>query len=330
MSVDRGAHRSFGGKPRHDISRGRGARSEAFGRQGKVHGEPWGNVHGTVMSPMKRVSKATAVFAIHVLVVGAACARAGSTTDGETGSGSTSSSGGAPGGDAGHGASSGASGAGSSSGDVAGSSSGAVSDDGSAGTDDASDDASDDSGDDASGDDAASDASGSGSSGASSGSSGSSGASPTYTCVTGLSPAPVCDSKHTNCLCTADAECNSGGTNVGNKGGCNSGHCAGGACTGGPFTDSAGCSVVGAFCNLSNANDACPTGTTCEENHGQCGGSAQCCWCTSDSACPVSGKCINDATQKQCGSGTCTGTGTSWDGMHCQLASPGIPMCSMK
>jgi hypothetical protein len=282
------------------------------------------------MIPMKRVSKATTIFAIHVLVVGAACARAGSTTDGDTGSGGTSSSGGgsgASGGDAGHPASSGA---GSSSGSAAGSSSGAASDDGSVGTgtDDASDDSGDGASDDSGEDGAASDASSSGSSGAS-GSSGSSGAPPTYTCVTGLSPAPVCDSKHTNCLCTADADCNSGGTNIGNKGGCHSGHCAGGACTGGQFTDSAGCSIVGAFCNLGNAN-ACPTGTTCEENHGQCGGSVQCCWCTSDSACPVSCKCINDGAQKQCGSGTCTGTGTSWDGMHCQLTSPGIPMCSMQ
>ena len=43
----------------------------------------------------------------------------------------------------------------------------------------------------------------------------------------------------------------------------------------------------------------------------------------------VSGKCINDATKKQCdGQGPCTGSGTDWDGMHCQLASPGIPKCS--
>jgi hypothetical protein len=38
---------------------------------------------------------------------------------------------------------------------------------------------------------------------------------------------------------------------------------------------------------------------------------------------------VNDATQKQCdGKGPCTGTGTDVDGMHCQLASPGIPMCT--
>ena len=40
----------------------------------------------------------------------------------------------------------------------------------------------------------------------------------------------------------------------------------------------------------------------------------------------MTGKCINDSTQKQCdGKGPCTGSGTSWDGMHCQLADPGIP-----
>jgi hypothetical protein len=45
----------------------------------------------------------------------------------------------------------------------------------------------------------------------------------------------------------------------------------------------------------------------------------------------VSGKCINDPTQNQCnGAGPCTGSGTSFDGMHCQLTSPGIPMCSMQ
>jgi hypothetical protein len=151
----------------------------------------------------------------------------------------------------------------------------------------------------------------------------------TYACVTPLTPAPVCDTAHDYCLCTKDAQCNSGGTNVGNKGGCNSGQCASAAsCTGGPFKDNAGCSVLGALCNLGGAN-ACPTNTTCEVNHGQCGGSIQCCWCTSDTGCPVSGKCINDATETQCnGKGPCTGTGTNWDGMHCQLASPGVPMCS--
>ncbi len=179
--------------------------------------------------------------------------------------------------------------------------------------------------------------------GGSSGSDGSSatsgpdGGTTTYACVTQLTPAPVCDSKHDYCVCTRDAECNSGGTNVGNKGGCQSSDCSGGACTGGPFTDKTGCSVVGCFCNL-GGNNACPANTVCEGGPSSgwaaghedlCGNSLQCCWCTSDSGCPVSGKCINDATQNQCkGKGPCTGAGTDWDGMHCQLTSPGIPMCT--
>jgi hypothetical protein len=151
----------------------------------------------------------------------------------------------------------------------------------------------------------------------------------TFTCTTTLpSPAPVCDSKHQYCLCTSNAQCNSNGLNVVNKGGCHSGKCSGTACTGGQNTDSAGCSIVGPTCNL-GGNQGCPAKTTCEMNHGGCGGQVQCCWCTSDAACPVSGKCVDDATQKQCdGLGPCTGSGTDVDGMHCQLASPGIPMCT--
>jgi hypothetical protein len=153
---------------------------------------------------------------------------------------------------------------------------------------------------------------------------------PTYVCTTTLpAPSPVCDSKHKYCLCTSNAQCNSNGLNVVNNGGCNSKHCSGsGTCTGGQFVDSAGCSVVAPTCNL-GGNQGCPAKTTCEVNHGGCGGSAQCCWCTSDSACPVGGKCVNDATQKQCdGQGPCSGSGTDYDGMHCQLASPGIPLCA--
>jgi hypothetical protein len=258
------------------------------------------------MFSLKRGSTGAALFAVHVLLVGAACAGGGSGADDFA----TPVGGGGTGHDA---ATTGPAG------DDVDSASPGTGDDGSAanGTDGSGDDAGEAG---ASGDDDGSMADSAPPEAA---------ASPTYACVTGLSPAPVCDAKHANCLCTADAECNSRGTNIGNKGGCNSGHCAGGACTGGQFTDSAGCSIVSPFCNAGNAN-ACPTGTTCEINHGQCGGSVQCCWCTSDTACPVSGKCIDDATQHQCTGGACTGTGTNWDGMHCQLASPGIPMCSMQ
>jgi hypothetical protein len=157
-------------------------------------------------------------------------------------------------------------------------------------------------------------------------------APPTYVCTTTLpAPSPVCDSKHQYCLCTDDSQCNSSGMDVVNKGGCNSRHCSGsGKCTGGQFTDSAGCSVVAPTCNL-GGNQGCPAKTACEVNHGGCGGSAQCCWCTSDAACPVGGKCVDDPTQKQCtGMGPCTGSGSDYDGMHCQLASPGIPMCTMQ
>jgi hypothetical protein len=152
----------------------------------------------------------------------------------------------------------------------------------------------------------------------------------TYACVTTLpSPAPVCDSKHQYCLCTENSQCNSNGLNVVNNGGCNSGHCSGaGTCTGGQFTDSAGCSVVAPTCNV-GGNQGCPAKTTCEVNHGGCGAAVQCCWCTSDAACGVSSKCVNDSTQKQCtGLGPCTGSGTDYDGMHCELTSPGIPTCT--
>jgi hypothetical protein len=121
-----------------------------------------------------------------------------------------------------------------------------------------------------------------------------------------------------------------------NNGGCRSGHCTG-TCSGNQFVDPAGCSVVGPLCN-NGGMDGCPSNTVCEGgptsgwNNGHqslCGNSFQCCWCTSDSACPVSKKCVNDATQNQCsGKGPCTGAGTDYDGMHCQLASPGIPMCT--
>jgi hypothetical protein len=149
-----------------------------------------------------------------------------------------------------------------------------------------------------------------------------------FVCVTSLAHAPVCDSSHHYCLCTDDSDCNSDGLNVVANGGCNSGHCGGGQCSGGQNTDSVGCAVVAITCNL-GGTQGCPAKTVCEVNHGGCGGSAQCCWCTSDSACPVSGKCVNDPTQNQCnGQGPCTGSGTSYDGMHCQLGSPGIPLCA--
>jgi hypothetical protein len=160
-------------------------------------------------------------------------------------------------------------------------------------------------------------------------------APPTYACVTTLAaPLPVCDSSHKYCLCTQDAQCNSNGMS---NGGCKSGKCSNSQCSGGQFTDSAGCSVVGPTCNIGQ----CPSGTKCEggpssgwnssSKKSLCGTSFQCCWCTSDSACPASGKCINDSTQNNCnGAGPCTGSGANFDGMHCELASPGIPMCSMQ
>jgi hypothetical protein len=154
----------------------------------------------------------------------------------------------------------------------------------------------------------------------------------TPTCVTTLpAPKPVCDSKEQYCVCTADSQCNSNGLNVVNNGGCNSRKCSGaGPCTGGQNVDSAGCSIVGPTCNL-GGNQGCPAKTTCEINHGGCGGQFQCCWCTGDAACGVSGKCVNDTTEKQCaGLGPCTGSGTEYDGMHCELVSPGIPMCTLQ
>jgi hypothetical protein len=154
-----------------------------------------------------------------------------------------------------------------------------------------------------------------------------------YACAT-PSPAPVCDSSHNYCLCTTDSQCNSHGLN---NGGCNTTRCDGGSgtCTGAGAVDNAGCSAVFPTCNLNPAG--CPANTLCVGGltsgwygvPGPCSSSYQCCWCTSDSACSVSGKCINDATQKNCmGKGPCTGTGTNFDAMHCQLTSPGIPMCA--
>jgi hypothetical protein len=260
-----------------------------------------------------------------VAVVASACANGGSSTD-SPGFGPQTSSGGT-GRDASGGASaSGGSSSGGGSGSNGGSDDGGASagDDATAGDDGSGDEAA---GDDAAGDDGATDS-------ATSGDDAPSSAPPSYACVTTLaSPLPVCDSAHDYCLCTQDTQCNSNGLN---GGGCHSGKCSGGShCSGGQLSDSAGCSVVGATCNINK----CPTGTKCEggptsgwnknSDKDLCGTSLQCCWCTSDSACPVSGKCINDATQNQCsGAGPCTGSGTDFDGMHCQLASPGIPMCS--
>ena len=149
-----------------------------------------------------------------------------------------------------------------------------------------------------------------------------------YSCPTTLATAPVCDSSHHYCLCTDNSECNSNGLNIVTNGGCyNGGHCSG-TCTGGQSVDSAGCAIVAPTCNV-GGTQGCPSKTVCEIDHGGCGGQVQCCWCTSDSACGVSGKCVNDSTQNQCnGQGPCTGSGTNYDGMHCMLASPGIPMCA--
>jgi hypothetical protein len=156
-----------------------------------------------------------------------------------------------------------------------------------------------------------------------------------YGCATPqASPVGVCDSSHNYCLCTTDSQCNSHGLN---NGGCNTARCDGGSgtCSGAGAVDSAGCSAVFPTCNLNPAG--CPANTVCEGPNGAwfgvagpCASSYQCCWCTSDSACSVSGKCINDSTLKNCmGKGPCTGTGTNFDAMHCQLTSPGIPMCAL-
>jgi hypothetical protein len=287
----------------------------------------------------------TGAWPVIVLAIAAACAAGQSSTASTGGTFVPNEAGG--GGNAantadGAGDDSGASGAsggsGGGSGGASGGASGGVSNGASSGG------SSGTSGDDAGGDaPAQDDATSSGSSGTSSGSSSSASSSgtggsssssggTTPTCVTTLSPAPVCDSRHQYCLCNKDSQCNSGGTNIGNPGGCHqSSRCSPQSnCTGGQFADSVGCSIVSPFCNL-GGQDACPANTVCEVNHGNCGGSIQCCWCTSDSGCPVSGKCINDATQNQCsGKGPCSGTGTNWDGMHCELTSPGIPMCTLQ
>jgi hypothetical protein len=101
--------------------------------------------------------------------------------------------------------------------------------------------------------------------------------------------------------------------------------------------DNTGCEAVYAYCNLNPS--MCPPNTVCEGttpawsgDPSPCGGSTQCCWCTSDGACPVTRKCINDSSLHNCnGHGPCTGVDNgnkNFDAMHCQLTSPGIPMCA--
>lgn len=290
------------------------------GHRGVAEGECWGGI---------AIASALA----------AACANGGATNDFGSPSGSQPTGSQS---DASVTANNGSSGGGSSSsGSSSGGSSVEAGDDGAAGgaTDSGDDsnssaDSADDGGQgDDGGDDGGGSSGSSGGSSSSSSGSGSSSGAPTYACVTSLSPAPVCDSAHDYCLCTENTQCNSNGLNVVNNGGCKSGHCGSGTCTGGQVVDKAGCSVVGPTCNV-GGNQACPAKTVCAggpasgyNTHADlCGGQLQCCWCTSDSACSVSGKCIDDSTAHQC-TGTCTGSGTDWDGMHCQLTKPGIPMC---
>jgi hypothetical protein len=289
------------------------------------------------------------------LVLGAACGNSGSSNGDFSPVGSSSGNSTSSGSSSGSSSSGGSSAASSSGSQASGSSSSSSSsstqtgDDGGAGDDGgvvlesgAGDDATDDAeSDDAGSSSGGSSSGGSGSSASSSGggsssssssgggSSSSSGGATTYACVTTLSPAPVCNQAHDLCLCTRDAQCNSAGLDIaGVKGGCNSGHCNPQSdCTGAQAVDSAGCSIVGPFCNSNIANQACPANTTCEMDQAECGGQNQCCWCTSDTGCPVSHACVNDSSKHQC-TGTCSGTGTSYDGMHCQLVSPGIPLCT--
>jgi hypothetical protein len=154
-----------------------------------------------------------------------------------------------------------------------------------------------------------------------------------------LAPLPLCDPNHKYCLCIKDTECNSSGLS---NGGCYAGDCDAG-CTSLLNIDSTGCGAVLPTCNLNPS--LCPANTVCEfggnwnTRMDLCGNSYQCCWCTSDNGCPVSHKCINDLNDagvgaNNCagtGKGPCTGKGTNWDGMHCQLTDPGgsgIPMCA--
>jgi len=109
----------------------------------------------------------------------------------------------------------------------------------------------------------------------------------------------TCQASHTDCYCTADAECPSGHCvpNAANNNSCS-------GCTGTGTPDYRGCQTIATIpsCPI---YIGCPSNTTCDYPT---------CYCTSDAACD-SGHCIPSSHNGNCSG--CTGTGTD-DGHGCQ------------
>jgi hypothetical protein len=126
---------------------------------------------------------------------------------------------------------------------------------------------------------------------------------PTYSCVTTLSPPPVCSAAHNACLCASDSDCASGKCVA-------AAQCKGTTCTGAGSPDVAGCQVPMAG----------PTGFGCAKGNcssvtssaGTCGAAGVPCWCASDADCNNT-QCVIWAG---CSAGACTGTGAP-DAFHC-------------
>jgi hypothetical protein len=124
-------------------------------------------------------------------------------------------------------------------------------------------------------------------------------------CVTSLSPAPVCGPSHTACLCVDDSNCSSGRC-INASGQCTA------TCTGTGAPDISDCQPLlpqptSYACSTGNcSNVSLPTGT--------CDAGSLPCYCTSDAQCS-SGRCV---AWPGCASGACSGSG-AFDGFHCAV-----------